>query len=66
VKIRLKVDWTIPAGTELECIDGLTRTFVEGNYEGLVALSADSVAYVIIDRQALEDRPELFEAVEEL
>jgi len=64
VKIRLKQDWNIPAGTELECIDGLTRTFVEGNYEGLVALSPDSVAYVIIGREALEDRSELFEEIE--
>ena len=63
MKIRLKQDWAIPAGTELECIDGLTRTFVEGNYEGLVSLSPDNVAYVIIDRDALQDRPELFEEV---
>ena len=61
MKIRLKQDWVIPAGTEFERIDGLTRAFWNGNYEARLSTSTDTTASVYIDVQVLKDRPELFE-----
>ena len=63
MKIQLKQDWIIPAGTVFTCADGLTRIFMNGNYETLEAISPNSTATIYIDRAAVEDRPDLFEIV---
>lgn len=64
MKIRLKADWVIPAGTEFECCDGMSRHFIDGNYEALLSISPDSTAEIVVDADTVQDRPELFEAVE--
>jgi hypothetical protein len=50
-------DLVIPAGTEFVCIDGVKRTYCEGNYEALISLSPDLTASLVVPREALVRRP---------
>ena len=51
-------DLIIPAGTSFECVDGVKRTFVSGNYEALIAMGADYTVSVVMDEELLEEEEE--------
>lgn len=62
--IRLTKDLTFPAGTTFKSCDGLTRRFIEGNYELFVATGKDSTLSVYVNEDVVLDRPDQFELVE--
>lgn len=65
MKIKLKKDYVIPAGSVFQCIDETKRNFINGNYEKLFAVGNDSTMSVIIDENSLESLPEFFEKIED-
>jgi len=51
-------DLIIPAGTPFECVDGVKRVFVRGNYEALIAMGPDYTVSVVMDEELLEEEEE--------
>ena len=62
--IKLKRDIVIPAGTLLNCVDGVTRSYCSGNYEAIFDLSKDSHGSLVYNFEPLD--PALSDWFEEI
>lgn len=47
MKITLKKDLVIPAGTVFECCDGVTRRFANGNFEATIGLTKNTCGSLV-------------------
>lgn len=55
MKLILKNDYVIPAGTEFEKIPcGMTRKYASGNFEALIDTSKDTIMSIQITDDELE------------
>lgn len=67
MKFKLKKDIVIKAGTVLDCVDGESRQYCEGNYSTLISLTDNTSGELVygIDTGFDKEESEWFEEVEE-